>query len=133
MRYEEVMTALMYVDMLKSKEGARLLPQELQDNKDLILYADSAISLKQGDYNYHYPLLKQGLNKQFNLYVRDEWVKIVNKEPFETILDVGAGNGAYLNALTQFGNILFLSACCLPHLLLDLSNVWNMDLGQRQG
>lgn len=92
MKYDTIIEALVIVDKLKRKT-------EEHPDKDLILYAAQALQMKVGDYNYMYPLLKQGLNKQFNLYVKDGWKEYINQLEGSSILDIGAGDGAYLNSL----------------------------------
>jgi len=101
--YDDMLEAIMYLDMLKQKNLERV-PQELIDNKDLILYAAEAMHMTKSSYNYSYPLLKQGLNKQFEQYIKKEWLDIVYAKDFTTILDIGAGNGAYLNAIDPTKN-----------------------------
>ena len=92
MRYEEILEALVIVDKLKSKKHEH-------PDKDLILYAERALSMREGDYNYMYPLLRQGLSKQFKDHIEKEWVRYVKERPGHSVLDIGAGDGAYLDAL----------------------------------
>ncbi len=98
-----MMEAIMYIDRLKGKdlEG---VPQELVDSRDMILYANEAIGMNKGTYNHMYPLLKQALNEQFEQHIKKEWLTVLYSEPFHTILDIGAGNGAYLNAVDASKN-----------------------------
>ena len=104
MRVNEIQEALMYVSKLINKEE---VPQEIEENRDAILYSYETAKLQRGQYNHYYPLLRQSLEQQFENEIKCMFQNIVYKhvKPNGRILDVGCGNGQYINSLEGYDKI----------------------------